>query len=208
MIGQWQLATLARMSARTLLTTLRRRAAYRPSDRTHASQDIDRYNTYIIITDRMPRASTCIPAIKSQPVWPICSLSRSRQRKAHSTSGEVRSQPAEAKSAVFRDSSTHDHPCSIEHIGRGTQAAISSADEPQTTPGSAASLYRLPTAGGRCALLLNEHGRFFHARLLGGLAQRGPQRDLVGRLVLLASADSNSCVPLLPSTEKARVAHR
>ncbi len=49
---------------------------------------------------------------------------------------------------------------------------------------------------------------FFHARLLGGLAQRGPQRDLVGRLVLLASADSNSCVPLLPSTEKARVAHR
>ena len=127
----------------------------------HRNSHIDRYDTYIIITDRMPRASTCISAIKSQPVWPICSLSRSRQRKAHSTSGEVRSQPAEAKSAVFRDSSTHDHPCSIEHIGRGTQAAISSADEPQTTPGSAASLYRLPTAGGRCALLLNEHARFF-----------------------------------------------
>ena len=49
---------------------------------------------------------------------------------------------------------------------------------------------------------------FFHARLLGGLAQRGPRRDVVGRLILLASADSNNCVPLLPSTEKSRVAHR
>ena len=46
---------------------------------------------------------------------------------------------------------------------------------------------------------------FFHARLLGGLAQRGPRRDVVGRLILLASADSNNCVPLLPSTEKSRV---
>ncbi len=46
---------------------------------------------------------------------------------------------------------------------------------------------------------------FFHARLLGGLPQRGTQRDLVGRLVLLASADSNNRVPLLPSTEKSRV---